>query len=308
MLYLTFENIEIDYVSRKVLNDQTTGVTIDVILNNPKSNTDAFAKELDFSIMGLKMFTDNESTLGTDLNKIVCLAFDHTTNKYYYVLSYELSQADSNVETYHVAGIAKNDKKLTIANNYVECGTIQYNNLTGDMNINLDVCDLPTPPKSTVVAITNNPPNPTVVAVTNIPPNPTVVAVTINPPAPPPNPTVVAVTNIPPNPTVVAITNNPPAPKPPPGPSTCVILVKFKLNNGTLDVDSVNINPDADACDKALPFPDDFATIVPGQDYLFTVDYDPANPSVSLVTESKTKLQCDATNNLKTKLDALFAA
>lgn len=91
----------------------------------------------------------------------------------------------------------------------------------------------------------------------------------------------------------------------PPGSSICVILVKF---NDTLDVESVNINPDAVECDKALLFPDDFATIVAGQDYLFTIEYDPANPSVSTVTESKTKLPCDDTNNLKTKLDALFAA
>ena len=112
----------------------------------------------------------------------------------------------------------------------------------------------------------------------------------------------------PPNPTVVAITNNPVAPKPPPGPSTCVILVKFKRDNGTIDVDSIDINPDADKCKTALPFPDDFATIVPGQDYLFTIDYDPTNPSVSTVTESKIQLQCDADHNLKTKLDAVFAA
>jgi ubiquitin C-terminal hydrolase len=91
----------------------------------------------------------------------------------------------------------------------------------------------------------------------------------------------------------------------PPGSSTCVILVKF---NDTLDVESVNINPDADECDKALLFPDDFTTIVASQDYLFTIEYDPANPSVSTVTESKTKLPCDDTNNLKQKLDALFAA
>ena len=296
---LTFENIEINYVSRKILDDQKTGVTIDVILYKPKSVTVVFPRELHFTITGLKMYTDNEITLGNYFTKILCLAFDRINDKYYYVSSYKLSATDPNIETYHVAGIAKNDKKLTIANGYADCGTIQYNNKTGEIVTKLDVCDLPTPPKSTVVAITNNP---TVVTTTNIPPvppqNPTVVAVSNIPPVPPQNPTVVTTTNIPPK-TVIPIV--------PIGPSTCVILVKFKLNNGTLDVDSVNINADANACNSALPFPDDFATIIAGQDYLFTIEYDPANPSVSAVTESKTQLTCDATNNLKQKLDALFA-
>ena len=271
---LTFEGIEIKDVARKILDDQKTGVTIDIILNIPKSNTDAFTKDLDFSIMGLKMFTDNESTLGKDLNKILCLAFDHTTNKYYCVLSYELSTVDPNVETYHVASIAKNDKKLTIANNYVECGTIQYNNLTGNMNVKLDICDLPTPPKSIVVA---------------------------NPPGLPPPNTIVAVPNIPPKTVIpkstVSNTNL--------AANTCVILVKF---NGALDVESVNINPDVDNCKTASLFPDDFSKIVAGEDYLFTIEYDPANPSVSTVAESKIQIQCDDDHNLKTKLDALFAA
>lgn len=263
---LTFETIDITVVARKILNDQKTGVTIDVILNIPKSNADTFAKELDFSIMGLKMFTDNESTLGKDFTKILCLAFDHTTNKYYYVLSYELSPTDPNVEIYRVAGIAKVDKKLTISNNYVECGTIQYNNLTGYMDVNLDVCDLPAaPPK---------------------PPN----VVAAPPPAPPPNPTVVAMP--PPKKAIRTATLDE---------NKCAIFVKFKLDNGTLDVDSVNI--DVDDCASALPFPDDFSKIVAGKDYLFTIDYDPANPYVSTVTESKIQLQCDAANNLKQKLN-----
>ncbi len=351
---LSFENIDIIDVARKILNDQNTGVTIDVILNIPKSNTDVFAKELDFSILGLKMFTDNESTLGTDWNKILCLAFDHTTNKYYYVLSYKLSAADPNVEIYHVAGIAKVDKKLTISNNYVECGTIQYNNLTGVMDVKLDVCDLPAaPPKPPIIVAV--PPNPTIVGVpppapppntiiVGITPDPTIVGLPANPSVDvPANPTIVGVSPdpnvaVPANPTIVGLPANPtivgvsPDPNvavpanptivavpPPLGPppknvipivnldeNTCIILVKFKLDNGTLDVDSVNI--DVDTCDTALPFPDDFSTIVPGQDYLFTINYDPANLYVSTVTDSKTQLQCDAEHNLKTKLDALFAA
>lgn len=264
---LTFENIKIKDVTRKVLNNETNSVTIDIIFYKPETNTEAFKQDLNFSIMALKTFTDNESTLGTVFNKILCLAFHHNTQTYYYVLSYELSATDPNVEIYHVASITKVGKNLTISNGYADCGTIQYHNTTGAMVVKLDVCNLPTPPKSTVVAVSKTP-----VAVPNIPP-------------------------VPPSKTVIPIA--------PLGSSTCVILVKF---NGALDVESVNINPDEDACDSALPFPDDFATIVAGQDYLFTIEYDPANPSVSTVTESKTKLSCDATNNLKQKLDALFAA
>lgn len=265
---LTFENIKIKDVTRKVLNNETNSITIDIIFYKPETNTEAFKQDLNFSIMALKTFTDNETTLGKVFNKILCLAFDHNTQTYYYVLSYELSATDPKVEIYHVASIAKVDKNLTISNGYADCGTIQYHNTTGAMVVKLDVCNLPTPPKSTVVAVSKTP----------------VVAATIIPP-------------VPPSKTVIPIA--------PLGSSTCVILVKF---NGALDVESVNINPDAVECDKALPFPDDFATIVAGQDYLFTIEYDPANPSVSTVTESKTKLPCDATNNLKQKLDALFAA
>jgi hypothetical protein len=290
---LSFENIDIIDVARKILNDQKTGVTIDVILNIPKSNADTFAKELDFSIMGLKMFTDNESTLGKDFTKILCLAFNHTTNKYYYVLSYELSPTDPNVETYRVAGIAKVDKKLTISNNYVECGTIQYNNLTGDMVVQLDVCDSLAAP--TIISVPNTPPALTPKTASLGPPPKT--AIPIVPPGPPPKKAIPIVPPGPPPKTAVKSV--------PPGPSTCVILVKF---NGALDVESVNINPDVNNCKTALLFPDDFSKIVAGKDYLFTIEYDPANPSVSTVTESKTQLQCDATNNLKTKLDALFAA
>lgn len=285
---LIFENVKIKDVTRKVLNDQKTGSTIDIILYKPETNDVNFVKAVDKSVIDLDMYGANKTELGTDSNKILCLAFDRATAAYYYVLSCELSGEYVDIETYHVASITKVDKNLTISNGYADCGTIQYDNAKGDMNVKLDVCNLPTPPKSTVVAITNNPLAP--------PPKSTVVAVTSNPLAPPPNTTVVAVppkTAIPKS--TVSNTNL--------AANTCVILVKF---NGTLDVESVDINPDK--CNAALPFPDDFATIVPGQDYLFTIDYDPANPSVSTVTESKTKLPCDATNNLKQKLDALFAA
>ena len=82
---------------------------------------------------------------------------------------------------------------------------------------------------------------------------------------------------------------------------TYVIPVKFKRDpSGTLDVDSVNI--DVDECSGALPFPDEFSTIVDGQDYLFTIDYDPATPYTSTVKDSKIGLTCSSLNNFKTKL------
>lgn len=84
------------------------------------------------------------------------------------------------------------------------------------------------------------------------------------------------------------------------------IIVEFSKDaTGVLSVKSVNI--DVNDCASAIPFPNDLTAIDIAKQYLFTIQYDPANPFISKVAESKTNLDCSPANNFKTKLGELFA-
>lgn len=84
------------------------------------------------------------------------------------------------------------------------------------------------------------------------------------------------------------------------------IIVEFSKDaTGVLSVKTVNI--DVNDCASAIPFPDDLTAIDSTKQYLFTIQYDPANPFISKVAESKTNLDCSPANNFKTKLGELFA-
>ena len=87
-------------------------------------------------------------------------------------------------------------------------------------------------------------------------------------------------------------------------PNTCFILVKFKKDVGTVDIES--IKTDFTECAGAQIFTGDFKTMDFTKEYLFEFELDPTNPHASNVTQSSDITTCTPT--LKTQLDSLFSS
>ena len=285
---LTFENYDIDNVCRKILNDQVQKLTIDINLYKPKDGTTVFPKGLDFSLMQLKIYGDNESQLGDDLEKILCLAFNHNTNKYYYVISYNIISSDKKnnpiIEQYNVASINQTTNQLIVSDNYNPCGTIQFNNEEGTLDINLDGCDLSSASAATTTATATTPPAPT-----------------------PTTATTTATTTSKLTTASTTATLLPPPRRPPPSTKTanniqCPVIIKF--SNDKKDVEVVDMNVDSTKCNdttfKRLPF--DSTQIVDGTQYLTFVTFDQDDLFVTGVDFTiQNSAKCD--NNLQNILN-----
>jgi hypothetical protein len=190
-----------------------------------------------------------------------------TKNKKYY---YVLSINSKNViDTYVVANVANNSDDLTITD-YNNCGTIEYDNKNGKVTLKLDEC------KSASSSAAGGQTS-------------TIVSITPGQNFKPLN------FRKPPRTTTSTLKTN-----------EFPIIVEFSKDaTGMLSIKSVNI--DVNDCASAIPFPDDLTTIDFAKQYLFTIQYDPANPFISTVAESKTGLDCSTANNFKNKLSELFA-